>query len=290
MGALDGGDDALQTGKGEESIESIDGVLAPDHVVGHAAQIVKECVLRSGGGIIRPAGHGIDRRRAAVFMLEHDAVEAVHDTLAAIAQTGGMIAQCRTAPQRLDAVDIHRIVQEPGKHVHGIGPAAHAGNHSVGQLAGHLQKLRAGLDACHTLKVTHHHGERMRAHHRTDAVNGILIFLAVGCKGRVNRLLEGLKPVGHLDYTRTQNLHAGHVGSLFFYIHGAHVDVAFQSEVCRCRCQRHAVLSRAGFGDNLFLAHVLGQERFAHAVIQLVRTGVVEILPLGIQLHVAQRG
>ena len=287
MGAFDGGNDAFQPGQGKKRV---DGVLVADHVIGHASQIVQKGMLRTGGGIIQPAGHGVDRRGAAVFILEHDAVEAVHHALAAVVEACGVIAQGRAASQRFNAVDIHRIVEEAGKHAHRVGTAAHTGHHGVGQLAGHLQELRAGLNPHHALEIAHHHGEGMRPHHRADAVDGVVVFPAVGVKCRVHRLLEGLQAVGHLDHARAQDLHAGHVGRLLFHVYGTHVDVAFQPEIGRRGGQRHAVLARAGFGDHLFLAHVLGQQRFAHAVVELMRAGVVEVLALGVELHVAQRG
>ena len=48
------------------------------------------------------------------------------------------------------------------------------------------------------------------------------------------------------------------------------------------------MLAGAGLGDELFLAHVLGQEPLAHAVVELVGTGVVEVLALEVDLGPAQ--
>jgi hypothetical protein len=40
------------------------------------------------------------------------------------------------------------------------------------------------------------------------------------------------------------------------------------------------VLTRARFGDELLLAHLFCEQRFAEAVVNLVRAGVVEVLAL----------
>ena len=47
------------------------------------------------------------------------------------------------------------------------------------------------------------------------------------------------------------------------------------------------MLTGAGLGDDL-LAHVLGQQCLAHAVVELMGTGVVQILPLDVELDIAQ--
>ncbi|MPN16233.1 hypothetical protein SDC9_163571 [bioreactor metagenome] len=47
------------------------------------------------------------------------------------------------------------------------------------------------------------------------------------------------------------------------------------------------MLAGAGFGDQFFLAHIFCKQAFAHAVIELMCTGVVEIFPLQINLTAA---
>ena len=51
--------------------------------------------------------------------------------------------------------------------------------------------------------------------------------------------------------------------------------------------ERDAVLPRARLGDELLLAHALGQQRLAEAVVDLVRAGVVQILALEVNLRAA---
>ena len=93
--------------------------------------------------------------------------------------------------------------------------------------------------------------------------------------------------MGNFHHICAQDLHSCHIGCLFFDVHRAHVNVTFQSEIgCGC-CHRNTVLTGTGLCDHFLLAHVLGKQHFAHAVIQLVRAGMVQILTLHIKLHAA---
>ena len=47
----------------------------------------------------------------------------------------------------------------------------------------------------------------MRAHDRTHAIEGGLIFLLVSRKGRVHRFFEGGRPGGNFDDLRAQDFH-----------------------------------------------------------------------------------
>jgi hypothetical protein len=64
---------------------------------------------------------------------------------------------------------------------------------------------------------------------------------------------------------------------------------------CReSRSARHggrgdAVLARAGLGDDAGLAHALGQQDLAEAVVDLVRAGVVQVLALEVDFRPAQK-
>ena len=60
----------------------------------------------------------------------------------------------------------------------------------------------------------------------------------------------------------------------------AHVDDALQAEAGADGGGRHAVLAGAGLGDDPLLAHPHGQQDLAHAVVDLVRAGVVQLVAL----------
>jgi hypothetical protein len=48
------------------------------------------------------------------------------------------------------------------------------------------------------------------------------------------------------------------------------------------------MLAGAGFGDDPGLAHALGKQDLAEAIVDLVRTGVVELVALEVDLRAAE--
>ena len=122
-----------------------------------------------------------------------------------------------------------------------------------------------------------------------DAVHRVLILPGVGHERGVHGLLQRLQAEADGDHVRAQQLHAGDVGGLLGDVHLAHVDVARHAEVGRRGGQGHAMLARARLGDQLLLAHVLGQQPLAHAVVQLVGPGVVQVLALEVDLRPPQQ-
>ena len=205
----------------------------------------------------------------------------------AVGHRRGVLAHALAAPQRLHADELHRVVEEAGEDAHRVGAAAHARLDHVRQIAGHLHELLARLHAHDLLEVAHHERERMRADDGADAVDGVLVVGEVGLERRVHGLLERLQPVRDRHDGRAEELHAAHVGRLLLDVHHAHVDLAREAEVRGGRGERDAVLAGAGLGDELLLAHVLGQQALAHAVVELVRAGVVEVLALEVDLRAA---
>ena len=95
--------------------------------------------------------------------------------------------------------------------------------------------------------------------------------------------------MGDGDHARAQHLHTGDVRRLLCNVDLAHVDVALKPEICRRSRERNAVLSCAGLGNELLFAHVLRKQSFAHAVVQLVRAGMIEILALEVDLAFAEQ-
>ena len=87
---------------------------------------------------------------------------------------------------------------------------------------------------------------------------------------------------------RAEHFHAINIEFLPLAIHRAHVDDAFHAEHRGDGGGGHAVLARAGFGDDAGLAHAPGEEDLAHRVIELVRAGVVQILALEINFRAAE--
>src|SRR5262249_9591073 len=82
--------------------------------------------------------------------------------------------------------------------------------------------------------------------------------------------------------------HAKHVRLLPLDIRFAHIDDAWQAETRSHRCRRDAVLACASLCDDARLAHAPRQQDLAHAIIDLVRAGVIELVALEIDFGAAE--
>ena len=164
-----------------------------------------------------------------------------------------------------------------------------SGGGSGRRMAGHRQELFTRLLPDAELEVAHHQREGMRPEHRADAVDRILVILRIGLESGIHRLFQCLQPEGDGNHFRSENLHAGHVGRLLGDIDFPHVNFTLQPKVGGGSGERHTVLAGAGFRNQPFLAHEFGEQTFSHAVIELMGAGMVEILPLEVDLAVAQQ-
>ena len=77
-----------------------------------------------------------------------------------------------------------------------------------------------------------------------------------------------------------EQLHAGNVESLTFGVNLTHVNNAVESEESGSGSTGHAVLPSSSLGDDALLAHTLCKQRLPQNIVDLVRSGVVEILTL----------
>ena len=151
-----------------------------------------------------------------------------------------------------------------------------------------FEDLRARLDADHRLEVAHQFRIGMRPGRGADQVIGILDIGHPVPQRLVHRVLQRAVPGADRPHLRTQQLHPEHVGLLPLDIGGAHVDHAGIAETGGDGGRSHAVLAGAGLGDDAALAHALGEQDLAEAIVDLVRAGVVEILALEIDFRAAE--
>ena len=78
------------------------------------------------------------------------------------------------------------------------------------------------------------------------------------------------------------------IQSLALHVHGAHVHDALEAEQGAGRGGGDAVLPGAGLRDDALLAEVLGEQRLAERVVDLVRAGVGQLLALEPELRAAE--
>ena len=130
-----------------------------------------------------------------------------------------------------------------------------------------------------------HLGKGCGTHDRADDVVGVVHPSGPLAERLVDRVLED--PGTFLDGMDpgSEQLHPVDVERLPLDVVHSHEDLALESEVGRQRCGGDAVLSRAGLGDDSLLAHLLGEEALADHVVDLVRAGMVQVLPLQVDLR-----
>ncbi len=159
---------------------------------------------------------------------------------------------------------------------------------AVGQTPFRFFHLPAHFLADDGLEVAHQRRVRMRAGDGADDVEGALDIRDPVAQRLVHRVLQRARAGLHRHHLGAEQLHAEHVGLLARDVDFAHVDGAGQVEQRAHRGGRDAMLAGAGLGDDPLLAHALGEQDLAHAVVDLVRAGVVELVALQVDLGAAE--
>ena len=167
----------------------------------------------------------------------------------------------------------------------GVGAAAHAGQHRVGEPALLLQQLCLDLPGDDRLEVPHYGGEGVGAHDRAQAVVGVLDPAGPLPEGGGAGVLQGASPLSDRHYLRTQKAHPVDIESLTDGVLLSHKDHALHAEQGGGGGGGHPVLSSAGLGNEAAFAHLFGQQGLAQHVVDLVGAGVVQVLPFEINLR-----
>ena len=82
----------------------------------------------------------------------------------------------------------------------------------------------------------------------------------------------------------SQHLHALHIGMLTLHIGSAHENLALHVHQGTDRSSCHTVLTSTRLSDDASLAHLLRHQNLTDGIVDLVRTGMVQVLTLQIQL------
>ena len=101
-------------------------------------------------------------------------------------------------------------------------------------------------------------------------------------------VFEGRSTGSHRMHRRTEQTHLVDIQRLTLRILLAHEYLALHAHQCRCRRRRHTVLACTGLRDDTGLSHFLRQQYLTEHVVDLMRTGVVQILTLQIDLCAAE--
>lgn len=85
----------------------------------------------------------------------------------------------------------------------------------------------------------------------------------------------------------SQKAHLIDIQRLPFNVFDTHIDLAFHPEEGGHRRRRDPVLPCAGFGDHARFAHPFRQKHLPQAVIDLMRSGMIQVFPLQVNFCTA---
>ncbi|MCY1391613.1 hypothetical protein D9M71_64610 [compost metagenome] len=269
-------------------MERIQRFVVGDADVLDTLHFVQVGVLRADARVVQAGGNRVGVGDLAVAVLQQVGAVAVQYARDAAGQACGVFVGIDAVAAGFNTDDVYaQVVEERVEQAHGIGAAANTGNQAVGQATFLGVQLLFGFLADDRLEVANHCRVRMRASHGANQVEGVVDVGNPVAQGFVHRIFQSAGTGSHRDDFSAQQLHAEHVGLLAFDVGGTHVDDARQAEARGHGGSGHAVHARAGFSDQALLAHALGQQYLADAVVHLVRAGVVQLFTLEVDLGAA---
>ena len=286
MRRLQRGNDALQPGAELEGLQRLR--IRGRHVF-RPPDILQPGVLRPDSRIVEAGRDRMGVRDLPVLVLEEVGAVAMQHARRAAGERGGMLPALQPPPCRLHADDAHiRLIQEGMEQAYGVRAAADAGDHRVRQPPLGFHDLRAHLVSDNALEVPHHLRIGRGARGGADDVEGVVDIGDPVAKRLVERVLQGARAAFDRPHLGAQQAHAEDVGRLPVDIDGPHIDRAGQVEPRADSRRRHAMLPRSGFRDDPGLAHPPGEKDLAEAIVDLVRTGVVQLVALEVDPRAAQ--
>ncbi len=128
----------------------------------------------------------------------------------------------------------------------------------------------------------------MRSGNAADYIKGIVHIRDPVTHRLIQCVLEGFRPRLDRHDLGIQEFHAIDVYSLSFDILRAHVDHALHPEARSHGSRRYTVLARSRLSDDPRLAHASREQRLTNGIVDLVRTGMIEIFAFQVDLGAAE--
>ncbi|MNH14783.1 hypothetical protein D3C79_743810 [compost metagenome] len=189
MGGLQRRYDAFGFG---QLLEGVQRLLVGHRGVLGAADGGQVGVLGADGGEVQPRRDGVGLLDLTLLVLHQVGVHAEEDPLAAVTERRAVLAALDTVTTRLDADQTYfRVVDKVGKHADGVGAAADAGDHGVGQALFFFEALGLGLLADHLLELPHDCGEGVGAGGGAEQVVGAVVVGSPVTQRLVAGILQG---------------------------------------------------------------------------------------------------
>ena len=123
----------------------------------------------------------------------------------------------------------------------------------------------------------------MGTHRGTDDVEGVLGVTAPVSDGLTTGIAQGHVTCAYRMHLGPQHLHTFYVGVLALHVGGTHKHLTLQVHQRTDRSSGYAMLSGTCLCDDARLTHLLGQQNLTDGVVDLVGTGMVQVLTLQIE-------
>jgi hypothetical protein len=237
--------------------------------------------LWSYTGVVETSRDRVSLANLSVLVLDNVGTDTVKDTLGSSRKSRAVTVCVDTVTTSLDTEELDgEILGEGVEHARGIAATTNAGNYSIGKLATLGLHLLLGLVSDNRLESTDDRGEGVGADGRSDDVVSCVEVNDPSAHGLVDCVTQGLSSSLNSNNLRTKQLDAEDVQGLTPDILGSHVDGALHVELGADSGCRNTVLTSSGLGNNLSFAQSPGNEYLSESVVDLVTSGMVQILSL----------
>ena len=256
-----------------------------------APDAVQIRVLRTDPRIIQASRDGVNLVDLPVLILAEQRFHPVEHAHLSGSYGSRRFAGIYTSSGRLAADQPHFFVRNKViKSADGIGSASHAGDHRRGELSLFFQNLLPCLFRNNRLEISYNRRKRMRPHDGSKHIVRVLHPAGPLTHGLVYGILQYHGATFYVMHLRSQQLHAVYIQLLALAVQLSHKNFTLHVQKSGNRRRCHPVLSGTGLGDHTGLSHLFGQKDLTEAVIDLVGTGVIQILSFQINFRSTQIG
>src|ERR1700674_1351603 len=286
MRRFERGNDALDAAAIAKRAERL--IVGDRHIL-RASVVLEPRMLRPDAGIVEPRRHRVGLDDLPVLVLQQVGAIAVQHAGRTCGKGRRVTSGSDALARCLHADQLDALVREIGiKDAHRVRAAADAGDDHVRLAADHFRHLLQALATDHALEIANHHRVGMRSRDRPDDVERILDVGHPVAHRFVERVLERLRAGFDRNHLSPEQLHPEYVLRLALDVFRSHLHDALHAEARSHGRGGNAVLAGARLGDHSRLAESFRQQRLADAIVYLVRTGVIQILALEIDLRAAE--
>ena len=241
---------------------------------------------RSDARIVQTGRNGECLLYLSVCGLHHHGTRTMNDALLATMYCSSCIISIYAMTSSLSQYHLYfRIVNIVIYCAGSIASATYASHETIGIVASNLLlKLPFQFLGDDTLHTSHNVGIGMRAHCRTNNVECVLRMTTPVAYGLRTCVAERHITSCDRMHFSTKHTHTLHVSVLALNISFTHKHFALHIHQCAdCSCS-HTMLSGSCLGNDACLAHLLSHKNLSNGIIYLVRTRMVEVFALQIEL------